>query len=56
MMDTDKEVLLIYNSKEKNDIFKIETNDKEGIDKIAVLMYITRINLNKNCIYKFKVI
>lgn len=38
---------MIYNSKEKNDIFKIETNDKEGIDKIAELMYITRINLNK---------
>lgn len=29
-------VLLIYHSEEKFEIFKIETNDKEGIDKIAV--------------------
>lgn len=41
MMDTDKNThfrkCFWYTTlKKKNDIFKIETNDKEGIDKIAV--------------------
>lgn len=35
-------VPLIYNTKGKSDIFKIEINDKEGIEKIAVPYKMTR--------------